>query len=522
MKPAALLLLLALAVRAAAAESVSPNAYVAPRFADPSARRSAFDALLPEIDREFRDYAAKKNYPGLGWGLVLDGVLVHRGATGLANVEQKIPAAADSRFRIASMTKSFTALAILQLRDAGQLTLDDPVSRHVPELARTAPLTADAPAITIRHLLTMSPGFPEDNPWGDRQLADTVAELQALLRDGLALSAVPGVAFEYSNLAYALLGQITTRVSGQPYQRFITEKILRPLGMNATVWEFTEVPAAKLALGYRNRDGASAGPGAWELEPLLHDGTYGAMGGLLTTLDDFARYAALHLAAWPPRNDPEIAIARRASLREMHLPAMFSGLAAQAKALDGSAQPFVNAYAFGLGWSFDSRGTVRVGHSGGLPGFGSNWRFYPDHGFAVISLANLTYAGTGAANARAADLLIEKGKLPRRTLPPSPILAARTAQVAQLVQTWDAALAEKIVAENFFPDRPLESWRTHARETLAKIGAVKSVGAIVPENQLRGTFPLVGERGRVDVFFTLTPERDPRVQELRLTFVPKS
>ena len=516
MKPAALLLLfLAVAVRALAADPASSNAYVPPRFTDPD-RRARLDALLPEIDREFRDYATRRAYPGLVWGIVLDGALVHSGATGLANVEKKIPAAADTRFRIASMTKSFTALAILQLRDAGKLTLSDPVSNFVPELARTAPLTADAPAITIRHLLTMSPGFPEDNPWGDRQLADTVPELQAFLRDGLALANAPGIAFEYSNLAYALLGQIITRVSGQPYQRYITEKILRPLGMNDTVWEFSEVPAAKLALGYRGTTGA------WELEPLLHDGTYGAMGGLLTTIHDLARYAALHLAAWPSRNDPESPIVRRASLREMHLPAMFSGLAAQAKALDGSPQPVVNAYAYGLGWSFDSRGVVRVGHSGGLPGFGSNWRFYPDHGFAILSFANLTYAGTGTVNGKVADLLIEKAKLPRRAFPPSPILRTRATQVAQLVRTWDAKLAATIVAENFFPDRALESWRTHATETLAKAGPIKSVGEIVPETQLRGTFPLVGERGRVEVFFTLTPEKDPRVQELRLTFVPKS
>ncbi|MDP3070172.1 MAG: serine hydrolase domain-containing protein [Opitutaceae bacterium] len=514
MKPAAFFLLLTLIVRAVAAEPASTNAYVTPRFSDPD-RRARLDALLPEIDREFRDHAAKKNYPGLVWGIVLDGALVHTGAQGFAHVDKNIPAAADTRFRIASMTKSFTALAILQLRDTGQLSLEDHVVRHVPELARTAPLTADAPPITIRHLLAMSPGFPEDNPWGDRQLAVTVAEFEAFLREGLALSNVPGVAFEYSNLAYALLGQIITHVSGQPYQRFITEKILRPLGLKDTVWEFSAVPAAQLALGYR---GAT---GAWQLEPLLPDGTYGAMGGLLTTMNDFARYAALHLGAWPPRNDPESPVARRATLREMHLPAMFSGLAAQAKALDGSPQPIVNAYAFGLGWSFDSRGVVRVGHSGGLPGFGSNWRFYPDHGFAVISFANLTYAGTGAVNAKVADLLIEKARLPRRTLPPAPILRTRATQVAQLVQSWDKALAEKIVAENFFPDRALESWRTHATATLAQAGAIKSVGDIVPENQLRGTFPLHGERGRVDVFFTLTPERDPRVQELRLTFVPK-
>ena len=90
------------------------------------------------------------------------------------------------------------------------------------------------------------------------------------------------------------------------------------------------------------------------------------------------------------------------------------------------------------------------------------------------------------------------------------------------MQSWDAALAARIVAENFFPDRSAAAWRELARTTLAKAGGALTAGEIVPENQLRGTFPLVGEKGRVDVFFTLTPEREPRVQELRLTFVPKS
>jgi hypothetical protein len=204
----------------------------------------------------------------------------------------------------------------------------------------------------------------------------------------------------------------------------------------------------------------------------------------------------------------------------MHQPAMFSGLAAQARSLAGELQPSVSAYGYGLSWGIDSRGVVRVGHSGGLPGFGSNYHFYPDHGVAVISFANLTYAGTGAVNARVGALLIEKAGLPRRTLPASPLLQLRQRQVAELVQTWDPALAEAIVAENFFLDRSREDWQQHAREVLTRLGPVKSIGELVPENQLRGTFPLVGDHGRLDIFFTLTPERDPRLQELRLTFVP--
>ncbi len=490
------------------------QAYAPPQFTESSAaRREKIAAALPQIDEAFRSSATERKFPGFVWGIVLDGELVHTGATGFADVANKIPAARDTRFRIASMSKSFTALAIMKLRDAGKLSLHDPVEKFLPEFRAVAKLTADSPAITVRHLLTMTPGFPEDNPWGDRQLAVGVKEFAAFITGGLSLSNAPGITFEYSNLAYALLGQIVAKAAGEPYQRYITREILLPLGMKDTVWEYSEVPAGKLALGYRLEGGA------WKLEPLLHDGVYGAMGGLLTTMDDFARYVSFHLAAWPARNDSDAAIVRRASVREMHKPAEFTGLAGDAKNRAGELVPSVSAYGYGLGWTTDSKQVVRVGHSGGLPGFGSIYRFYPEHGVGVIAFANLTYAGTGVAVARAGAILIEDAKLPRRTQPPSAILELRKKQIAELVQSWNATLAAAIVAENFFPDRSREEWMKLSRETLGKAGAIQSVGEIVPENQLRGRFALVGEQGRVNVFFTLTPEKDPRVQELRLTFV---
>src|SRR5204863_4720281 len=88
----------------------------------------------------------------------------------------------DTTFRIASMTKSFTALSILKLRDEGKLSLDDPVARYVPALAGLPYPTKDSPTLTIRHLLTHSEGFPEDNPWGDRQLAQSDETLRAWMR----------------------------------------------------------------------------------------------------------------------------------------------------------------------------------------------------------------------------------------------------------------------------------------------------------------------------------------------------
>jgi CubicO group peptidase (beta-lactamase class C family) len=106
------------------------------------------------------------------------------------------------------MSKSFTAMAILKLRDEGKLNLDDPAYKYIPELKNLHYPTADAPHITIRHLLSHSAGFPEDNPWGDRQLADNDKDLMAFIGKQISFSNPPGIAYEYSNLGFALLGKI--------------------------------------------------------------------------------------------------------------------------------------------------------------------------------------------------------------------------------------------------------------------------------------------------------------------------
>ncbi len=497
-----------LSLAALAASAATPE----PAFTDADRLRRV-QALLPEIDQAYAAVAAERHLPGMAYGVMLDGQLIHSRSLGFADVEKKIPAAADTRFRIASMTKSFTALAILKLRDSGRISLSDPVERYMQEFRSVTPSTTDSAQITLRHLLTMTAGLPEDNPWGDRQLAVSVADLQAFIRAGVSFSAPPGLAYEYSNLGYALLGQVITRVTKEPYQRYITRELLVPLGMNDTRWEFSTVPADKLALGYRWENNA------WLPEPLLADGTYGAMGGLLTTLEDFARYAAFHLTAWPPRDEPDRAPVRRATLREMHQPSVVSALVPDAKNSAGELLPLVRGYGFGLSWTMDARRTVRVGHSGGLPGFGSNWLFYPEHGLAIISFANLTYAPMSALNTRLASLLVEKGLLPPRTLPASAILATRQTQVADLLTAWDPKLCDTILAENFFLDRSRTAWMKLAQETLARAGRLTGTAPLVPENQLRGTFALLGETGRIDVFFTLTPEAVPKVQQLRLTYV---
>ena len=175
---------------------------------------------LPTSIAFSRDFARAAHVPGAAWGIVVDGELAHAGATGLRDVAAKAPVDADTVFRIASMTKSFTAMSILKLRDEGKLSLDDPAERYVPEMKGLAYPTTDSPRITIRHLLSHSTGFPEDNPWGD-QPARAISEdqLSRMLRGGIPFSNAPGIAYEYSNYGFAILGRDRRQRVGHAVRR---------------------------------------------------------------------------------------------------------------------------------------------------------------------------------------------------------------------------------------------------------------------------------------------------------------
>lgn len=483
------------------------TSYQAPVFTDPQ-RQEKIKKVFPAVEKLYRDHAEKSHFPGLAFGVVVDGQLVHSGSFGYTDVAKKTAVTPKSLFRIASMSKSVTTMAVLKLRDEGKLRLDDPASLYIPELKNLPYLTSDSPLMTIRHLMTHSAGFPEDNPWGDRQLADTPADLTQLIAGGLSLSNVPGVTYEYSNLAFAMLGAIITKVSGKPYQQYIDEAIFKPLGMTHTVWEYTKVPADQLAHGYRWLDNN------WVEEPLLHDGSHGAMGGIITSIEDFAKYMAVHESAWPPRSNADSNPIKRSSVREMQQPWTFNNLAASFKYPSGRVCPMVSSYGYGLRWSRDCEGRVYVGHTGGLPGFGSQWWILPEYGIGVVAYGNLTYAGMGTVNWAVLDTLIATAGLKPRALPVSNILAQRKAELLRLLPNWTAAEQSGIFAENFFPDHSLENRRKVVQELYAKAGTIVRVGELIPENQLRGRFRIEGEKAAIDVFFTLTPENPALIQQL--------
>lgn len=481
---------------------------------DDSARSAAVRATVSSVDEIYRKWMESNHVPGLSYGVIVDGRLIHSGSLGFTDIPKKTAVTTKSVFRIASMSKSFTAMAILKLRDEGKLRLDDPVANYVPELKKLRYPTADSPLITIRHLMTHSAGFPEDNPWGDRQLADSDAELLDLIRKSPSMSTSPGTEYEYSNLGFALLGRIVTVVAKMPYQRYIRDNIWRPLGMNSTYWEYADVPADKLAHGYRWIYGK------WEEEALLHDkadGSWGAMGGMLTSIEDFAAYAAFHASAWPASDAVETGPIKRSSVREMHQPWRISGFAPNFSYGSRKCSVF-SAYAYGLNYLRDCENRVYVGHSGGLPGFGSQWRFLPEYGIAVVAFANRTYAPATAVNLEVLDKIITSAKLTPRAAQPSEILKKRKAELIKIIvaNNWENAERTGIFAENFFPDYRVDLLKAKFSDKFEKLGKFVRAGDIRPENLLRGIFTIECENGKFDVWFTLSPENPPLVQALEV------
>jgi CubicO group peptidase (beta-lactamase class C family) len=470
-------------------------------------RRAKLATAFADIDRAFADFAKTAHVPGAAWGIVIDGELAHVGTTGVRDVKTNAPVDGDTVFRIASMTKSFTAMCILKLRDEGRLSLDDPAERYVPELKGLRYPTSDSPRITIRHLLTHSAGFPEDNPWGDQQLSESEEALSQMMRGGIPFSTVPGTAYEYSNYGFAILGRIVSRVSGVPYDEYVTKNILEPLGMTSTTLHPSKVPPNRLAIGYRWEDER------WKEEPALPHGSFGAMGGMLTTIRDLGKYVAALSGAFPPRDGPETGPISRASLREMQQPWRASAMRAAFDVSTRAASLTSSSYAYGLSVTQTCDFRAMVAHSGGLPGYGSQMRWLPDQGVGIIAFGNVTYTGWGRVINEAFDLMAKTGALQPRAIVPSKSLVDAQQAVSKLVMAWDDKLADTIAAENLFLDRSKDRRKKELDDLRSQVGACTLPERFdVVENALRGQWTMNCERGKLQVAITLAPTMPPTVQ----------
>ena len=454
-----------------------------------------------DIDAAYSAFAQEQQIPGIAAGIVQDGRLVHVTTLGLADVEAARPVAAATAFRIASMTKNMTALAILALRDEGRLALDEPVSRYVPQFAAVRPATADSPPVTVRHLLTHTAGFVTDDPWGDRVLGMTPAELDAIMATGTLFARPPGLAFEYSNLGYGLAGRVLTNVSGEPYQSFMRRTLIEPLGMERTTFDAIAAMKGDYAQPYRLNDGMLSRE---RIEP---DGEVGAMGGLVTTVPDYARYVAFLLGAWPARDDPESGPVRRASVREL---ALWHAPPYQIE----SRPQTPTAYGDGLSNSLDPVLGRVLHHAGGLPGYGSHVLMLPERGLGVFAFGNKTYAPMSRMTWRVAEML-RAAAPPRPSAAPSAALVRTVEAIAAAYAANRIEVASQVFAVNFLLDTPARLRNAELARLKAKLGEGR-LDRVEPVHALAGRFTLACDKGRLEGSVILSPDAVPRIQKLTL------
>jgi CubicO group peptidase (beta-lactamase class C family) len=352
-------------------------------------------AAVSELAAKLSDFVTENRLPGATAAVVRGDELAWIASTGFADQDARRPGQPDTLYRIASITKTFTGTAVMQLRDAGRLDLDDPAVTYLPELRNAVSPFAAIETVTIRRMLSHESGLAAEPPGTDwsvplYQGAPKVTLAQA---SDIVLTLPPNRQHKYSDIAYQLLGEIVTRVSGTPYPRYVQESILDPLGMSATAFEPLEQPLLdRRATGYDWRTVAD------QLDPAPAMSPVWAEGGLWSCAEDMARWLSFQLRAYRPL-PADSPVLSAASLREMHKPRYLAD------------DDWTSAW--GISWSANRPDHVTwIQHSGAMPGFSSTVCFDPRTQVGAIVLINGT--------SRNAELAPELASVARRLAPAAP------------------------------------------------------------------------------------------------------
>lgn len=471
------------------------------------------EQLAPEIDALFAKFQTDAHVPGIVYGIVKDGKLAYVKASGVQELSEKRPATPDTLFRIASMTKAFTALSILSLRDQGKLSLDDLAEKHIPEMKDWKYPTTDSPKIRVRDLLQHVGGFVTDDPWGDRQQVLPEAEFTKMIKDGVPFSRTPQMQHEYSNFGYALLGRIVTKASGMPYRRYVEKTLLGPLGMTSSGFEVTDAPKERRAIGYRWENDI------WAEEPTMKDGAFNSMGGLQVSANDYAKWVAFLLSAWPPRDDADTGPVKRATVREMAQGLNFVTIANRTGSSGATACKQAAAYAMGWRVAQDCDLGLTMAHGGGYPGYGSHVMLMPEYGVGVFVLANRTYAGPSGPAWDSAVAMHKAGLLKKREVPVSAAVDAMHTAVYQAYSAGNLGPLEGRLAMNFLMDRSPENWSKELAKLEAEVGQCGSEEALKTDNAMSATYRWNCERGKIDGQVLLAPTNPPTLQAWRMRVV---
>jgi CubicO group peptidase (beta-lactamase class C family) len=312
------------------------------------------EGLARELGSRLGRFQRDRRVPGVSAAVARRGAILWQEAVGAARLEDGTPVTPDTQFRVGSITKTFTAVALMQLRDEGALALDDRLGEHIEEAAHPGP--------TLRRLLAHSSGIQRE-PVGDVWETLESPEIEQLLERFEEAEQVlePGRWFHYSNLAFALLGEVVARRAGKPYREVIQERILSPLGLERTTWS----PVEPRAQGYLVEPYSDlARPERDDLDLRGED----AAGQLWSTTGDLCRWAAF-LGA------PDSTVLVPATAEEMRSVQVMTD------------DDWHEAWGLGLGLT-RSGDRILVGHSGGMPGHITGFVFSPKEGIAAAVLSN--------------------------------------------------------------------------------------------------------------------------------------
>jgi CubicO group peptidase (beta-lactamase class C family) len=318
------------------------------------------ERLRAELDRLLAAEQRDKRLPSLVAAVARDGEVIWESAIGMADVEAGAEATPDTQYRVGSITKTFTAAAIMQLRDAGKLDLEDTLDTHVEGAAHTP---------TIRRLLSHASGLQretQDDSWLTLRFAPPDELLETLETAEMVLPS--GARFHYSNLAYALLGIVVERVSGVPYMDCVRERLFEPVGLTRLTFD-TRSPAAR---GYIAQPYAD---GVWSAVD-VETGAWASAGQLWGTVGDLCRWGQF-LA------DPDEAVLAKKSAEEMRTVQVIT-----------EHERWLAGYGLGLILRRDGE-RILAGHSGSMPGFIALLLFSPGEKVVAAALTNESRALLG-------------------------------------------------------------------------------------------------------------------------------
>lgn len=371
----------------------------------------------------------------------------------------------ETVYRIASCSKSFTATMLMILRDRAAVNLDSPITDFVPEFTQAPGEPAFDPP-SVRMLMSMSAGLPTDDPWADRQESISNEALREIVAGGVHLTTAPGTKFQYSNLGYALLGQVIESVTGRAFRDLVKEEILLPLDLRDTGYAKDVVVDEQLARGYRR------GVDGWLELPYSGPGAFSCIGGLFSSGRDLTTWVRWLNAA----NDDAagqfgpLSLSSRREMQQIVTPIPQNG---DLTGLQDNPDRYFG-YGLGLFSEHDKRHGQFVSHSGGYPGFSSHMRWHVPTGLGVVVLENATYSGAWDTATRLIDVVLDDIDFTLANVDVWPSTVEKAEAANSLVRNWDDALAAEIFEENVALDVPFSERRQHIESLVEELGGLTS------------------------------------------------